>query len=115
MAEIQTPSNGRRMTASAIGAVAAMLAASSCCIPLLPFLAAAGTAAGSTLFTTLRPYLLALSVVLILFGFYQSWHAKRCNCKPHPLHTLLLWLSAFFVAVAIFIPQAIADLVARIL
>lgn len=114
MAEVQSPSYGRRMAVSGIGAVAAILAASSCCIPLLPFLAAAGTAAGSGVFTAIRPYLLGLSVLLIIFGFYQSWRAKKCQCKPSLVHAVLLWTSAFFVAVAILFPQAVADLVARI-
>ena len=102
------------MAASGIGGVAAVLAASSCCIPLFPFLAAAGTAAGSSLFVAVRPYLLGLSVLLIIFGFYQSWRAKKCQCKPSLVHAVLLWVSAFFVAVSIVFPQAIADLVARI-
>lgn len=114
MAETRNPSYGRRISASGIGAVAAVLAASSCCIPLVPFLAAAGMAAGSSLFLAVRPYLLSLSVLLIIFGFYQGWRAQQCGCRPSRVHAALLWIATFFVAVSLIFPQAVADLVARI-
>jgi len=108
-------SDSRGTVIASLAAVASVIAASSCCLPLLPFLFAAGAAGTSAFVARLRPYLLVLSVLLIAFGFYKSWRAKQCNCKPSRLSTLLLWFSAFVVFVFIFFPQVIANLVADLL
>ena len=100
---------------ASLAALGSVIAASSCCLPLLPFLFAAGAAGTSAFVAQLRPYLLVLSVLLIAFGFYKSWRAKQCNCKPSWVSTLLLWFSAFVVFVFIFFPQVIANLVADLL
>ncbi len=104
---------------AALSAVGSVLAAATCCLPVLPFVLAAGTA-GSTAFvysfmSSLRPYLLGLSVVFIALGFYQSRRADQCNCKPSVLSQAILWLSALIVAISILLPQAFADLVERLL
>lgn len=100
---------------ASVGALASVIAASSCCLPLLPFLFAAGTAGISAFVGKLRPYLLLISVLLIAFAFYKSWRARQCNCKPNRFSTMLLWFSAFVVFVFIFFPQVIANLIANIL
>src|SRR6266446_9653600 len=97
---------------ASLAALGSVILASSCCLPLLPFLFAAGAAGTSAFVVRLRPYLLVLSVLLIAFGFYRSWRAKQCNCKPSWISTFLLWFSAFVVFVFIFFPQVIANLVA---
>src|SRR6266852_5326189 len=97
------------------GSRSSVVAASSCCLPLLPFLFAAGAAGTSAFVAQLRPYLLVLSVLLIAFGFYKSWRAKQCNSKPSRISTFLLWFSAIVVVVFIFFPQVIANLVADLL
>src|SRR2546427_11572428 len=79
---------------ASLGALGSVIAASSCCLPLLPFLFAAGAAGTSAFVAQLRPYLLVLSVLLIAFGFYKSWRAKQCNCNPSRISTFLLWFSA---------------------
>jgi hypothetical protein len=101
----------RRTNLASVGAVASALAASSCCLPLFPFLAAAGLAGGSALLATLQPYLLGASV-LLGYGFYQARRAKRCNCRPSLVSTILLWTSAAIVVVMIIFPQAVAALLA---
>lgn len=103
--------SGGTLVAS-LAALGSVIVASSCCIPLLPFLFAAGTAGASGFFVQLRPYLLAVSVLCIGFGFYKSWRAKQCNCKPSWISTFLLWFSAIVVFAFIFFPQVIANLVA---
>ena len=100
---------------ASLAALGGVIAASSCCLPLLPFLFAAGAAGTSAFVTQLRPYLLVLSVMLIAYGFYKSWRAKQCNCKASRISTLLLWFSAFVVFVFIIFPQVIANLVADLL
>ncbi len=104
---------------SAISAVGSVLATLTCCLPVLPFVLAAGTASSATFLspyiTALRPYLLGVSVLLIALGFYQSRRATQCNCKPSVLSQIVLWVSALIVAISILLPQAFADLVERLL
>jgi hypothetical protein len=95
-----------------LAALGSVIVASSCCIPLLPFLFAAGAAGASGFFVQLRPYLLGASVLFIAFGFYKSWRAKRCDRKPSWISVFLLWFSAIVVFAFIFFPQVIANLVA---
>jgi hypothetical protein len=107
--------HSKRTIAASIAALGSVVLASSCCLPLLPFLFAAGAAGTSAFFVKVRPFLLAASVLLIAFGFYQSWRAKQCNCQPNILSTILLWSSAVVVLVFILFPQAIANLLANLL
>lgn len=105
----------RRTILASLAALGSVVVASSCCLPLMPFLFAAGAAGSSALFVKLRPYLLATSVLLIAFGFYQRWRAKRCNCEPNVFSAILLWFSATVVFVFIFFPQVIANLLANLM
>jgi hypothetical protein len=108
-------SRGARTAVASIAAIGSVLAASSCCLPLLPFLFAAGAAGSSAFLDTVRPYLLALSVALVAYGFYQARRAKQCNCRPSVLTSVLLWTSAAFVAVSILFPQVLANAAAGLL
>ena len=104
---------------AALSAVGSVVAATTCCLPVLCVVLAAGTAstAGflSSLVSSLRPYLLGASVLLIALGFYQSRCATQCNCRRSVLSQVILWVSALIVSVSIFLPQAFADLVERLL
>jgi hypothetical protein len=104
----KSPSKGT--SAAAISAVGSLLAATTCCLPVLPFVLAAGTATStafvSSYISALRPYLLGVSVLLIALGFYQSRRASQCNCKPSVLSQVVLWLSALIVAISILLQQA---------
>ena len=108
-------SGSRSTVVVSLAALGSVIAASSCCLPLLPFIFAAGAAGTSAFIAQLRPYLLVLSVLLIAFGFYKSWRAKQCNCKPSRISTFILWFSAIVVFLFIFFPQVIANLVADLL
>ncbi len=105
--------SGRTISAS-LAALGSVVLASSCCLPLAPFLLAAGTAGSSAFFVKLRPFLLAGSVLFVAFGFYQRWRAKQCQCRPNLLSTILLWMSAVVVLASILFPQAIANFVANL-
>ncbi len=96
----------KRTVVASLAALGSVVLASSCCLPLLPFLFAAGAAGTSAFFVKLRPFLLIASVLFIAFGFYQSWST---------LSTILLWFSAVVVVVFTLFPQAIANLVANML
>ena len=113
--EVKNSPHSRRTAIASFGALGAVIAASSCSLPLLPFLAAAGTAGSSAFFVKVRPFLVAISVLLVAFGFYQSWKGKHCKRRPSRLNSILLWTSAVIVVASILFPQAIANLVADIL
>ena len=105
----------KRTIVASLAALGSVLLASSCCLPLLPFLFAAGAAGSSAFFVKLRPFLLAASVLLIAFGFYQGWRARQCQRKPNLMSTILLWFSAIVVLAFILFPQAIANIMANLL
>ena len=66
MAEPKPFPNWAGSTALAsLAAIGSVLAASSCCLPVLPFVMAAGVAGTSAFLNAARPYLLAVSVVFI--------------------------------------------------
>lgn len=99
---------------SSLAAVGGVLAASSCCLPLFPFMMAAGLAGSSAFLSAARPYLMAASVVFIAGGFYQARRAKKCLRRTSVISSILLWASALFVFVSIFFPQVMANAAANL-
>jgi|SRR5215813_8082149 len=108
-------SRSKRTIVASIAALGSIVLASSCCLPMFPFLLAAGAAGSSAFFVTIRPFLLIASLLLIAFGFYQRWRAKQCSRRPNPLSAILLWFSTVVVILSILFPQVIANLVANLL
>jgi hypothetical protein len=106
---------GRRTIIASLSAIGGVLAASSCCWPILPFVAAAGVAGSSAFLTAARPYLLGASLLLIGYGFWQARKAKLCGRKPSAAVSVLLWLSMAFVVTSIFFPQVMANAIASAL
>ena len=96
----------------ALAAIGGTIVAMSCCLPLGTLLAAAGLAGASTLFASLRPYLMMLAVAALAFGFFQSYRATRCSVRRSPFSMILLWTATLIVAVMIFFPDRIAALLA---
>jgi hypothetical protein len=109
------PSRNGRTVLSSVAAIASVIAASSCCLPILPFVFAASLAGSAAVLTAVRPYLLGASVLFVAFGFYQAWQSKRCSRKPNMVSSALLWVSAFFVFMSIFFPQVLANAAANLL
>ena len=107
-------SSGAHTIAASIAAIGSILAATSYCLPLLPFMMAAGLAGTSAFLSEARPYLLIGSVVFIAYGFYQSWRAKRCRRRTSVFASIVLWLSAGFVFISILFPQVMANAIAGI-
>jgi len=101
--------------AASLAALGSVILASSCCLPVLPFVAAAGAAGASTFLIAARPYLLGCAVLSIGYGFYQARHARQCNARPSALASYTLWASAVLVGLSIFFPQILADLAATFL
>jgi mercuric ion transport protein len=108
-------SGSGRTIAASLAALGSAVLASSCCLPMFPFIFAAGAAGSSAFFVKIRPFLLALSLLSIGFAFYQRWRAKKCNCKPNLLSTIILWFSVVVVLTFFLFPHLIANLVANFL
>lgn len=96
---------------ASVGAIVSSVATISCCLPI-GFAAAVGAGAASAFFTTLRPWLLGLSVLLIGFGFWQQHRAKRCGLRGRWAGTVLLWTAVVVVLGMILFPQEIAAFLA---
>ncbi|SRR2546426_1137370 len=94
-----------------VGAILSSLASLSCCLPL-GFAAALGAGAASAILTTLRPWLLGLSVVLIGLGFWQQRRATQCAVKGRVVGQVLLWAAVAVVLGMILFPQQIAGFLA---
>jgi hypothetical protein len=96
---------------ASVAAVVSSLATIGCCVPL-GFAAALGVGAASAFFTTLRPWLLGLSVVLLGFGFWQQRRARHCATRGRWLGAVLLWVAVIVVLGMILFPQQVAGLLA---
>ena len=105
-------SSGAGTVAASLAAIGSVLAASSCCLPLFPFMMAAGLAGTSAFLTEVRPYLLVGSILFIAFGFYQARRARKCNRRTSTVALVLLFVSAGFVLISILFPQIIANAIA---
>ena len=101
-----------RTILASVAAVGGVVAASSCCLPLLPFMMAAGLAGGAAFLWAVRPYLLASSILFIAYGLYQAYQAKKCQRRPAKAAAALLWVSAAFVVISVLFPQVMANMVA---
>jgi len=101
---------GTGISASLV-AMLSSVATISCCLPL-GFAAALGAGAASAFFTTLRPWLLGLSFVLLGLGFWQQHRAKQCAVRGRLLGNVLLWAALVVVLGMILFPQQIAGFIA---
>ena len=102
--------SGTGISAS-VGAIVSSLASLGCCLPL-GFAAALGAGAASAFLTTLRPWLLGLSVALLGFGFWQQRRATQCAVKGRIVGQVLLVAAVAIVAGMILFPQQIAGFIA---
>ena len=105
----------KRTILASLAALGSLILATSCCIPIFPFVLAASAAGSSVFFSRIRPVLIIASAGFVGFGFYQRWRAKQCNCRPNALSAILLWFSAVVVTVSILFPQLISNLIANLL
>jgi hypothetical protein len=94
-----------------VGAIISSIATIACCLPL-SFAAAIGAAGASAFVLKLRPWFLALSVVLLGLGFWQQRRAKLCAVKGRLVGQLLLWAGVVVVLGMILFPQQIAGFIA---
>lgn len=88
--------------ASSVSAVASALAALSCCLPLGPFLLAAGSAGFAGVLLAWQPYLIAFSVLMLIIGFAQAFRARQCGRRRRSLNVAVLLCATGMVAAMLF-------------
>lgn len=103
---------GNGATAASLASVAGVVAALSCCLPLGTLLMAAGSAGASLFSERLRPWLLAFSVLSLVFAFVQTYVRQRCEFRSRRLRTFLLWFSALVVGGMLVAPRYVSSLAA---
>ena len=96
---------------ASVAAIVSAVVTIGCCLPL-GFAAAMGAGAASAFATTLRPWLLVLSVLLLGLGFWQRYRARRCAIRGRSVGSVLLWAAVAVVLAMIVFPQEIAGLIA---
>ena len=94
------------------GAVSA-LATLACCLPL-GIAGAVGALGLSVALASLRPWLIALAVVLLGLGSWQLYRGQRSCQRRSPLSLALFGLSAVVVLGVIVFPQKLAELMAAL-
>ena len=83
----------------------------ACCLPF-GIAAAAGTAGLSVVLQPIRPYLMAASGVLILFGVWQLYRGGR-TCRRRSRTTIVVfWTCAAIVVAMMLVPQLVANFLA---
>ena len=94
--------------------VAAVISALSCMACCLPFViaAAAGAAGLSVVLEPVRPYLMAASGVLILFGVWQLYRGGRTCQRRSRVSLVVFWTCAGVVVAMMLVPQLVANLLA---
>jgi hypothetical protein len=94
--------------------VAAVVSAISCLACCLPFgiAAAAGTAGLGLVLEPLRPYLMAASGALVLFGVWQFYRRGPSCRRRSRVSIAIIWTCAAIVALLIVAPQILASFLA---
>ena len=94
--------------------VAAVVSAISCVACCLPFglAAAAGTAGLGVILAPLRPYLMAASGALILFGLWQLYRRGPVCERRSRTSIVVFWTCAAIVAAMMLAPQIVANFLA---
>jgi hypothetical protein len=94
--------------------VAAVVSAISCMACCLPFgiAAAAGTAGLSFVLEPVRPYLMAISGALILFGVWQLYRRGPACQRRSRASIVVFWTCAAVVTLMMIAPQILANLLA---
>ena len=93
--------------AAVIGAISSM----ACCLPF-GIAAAAGTAALGVVLEPVRPYLMAASGALILFGVWQLYRRGASCARRSRASLVVFWICAAVVALMMIAPQMVASFLA---
>jgi hypothetical protein len=84
----------------------------ACCLPF-GIAAAAGAAGLSVVLAPLRPWMMAISGALLLFGLWQLYRRKGATCQRRSrLSIAVFWVCATLVLAMMLMPQVVASLLA---
>jgi copper chaperone CopZ len=106
------------------GSIFAAIGASLCCVgPILFALLGVGAFGASSVFQSLRPYLLAVAVLAIAFGFYRAYFRREAcapgeACATKPLSRAsraVLWFASLAVLAFALSPYYVGHLAAAIM
>jgi hypothetical protein len=104
--------SGHGAFAAPLAAVLSALAAGSCCLPLGYLTAAVGFLGLGRVFRAAQPFLWALSIAALAFGFYRLYVRKSCIVERRITSVLWLWAAAAIVLTMLLFPQQIAAFLA---
>lgn len=96
---------------ASFAAIVSAIATIGCCLPM-GFAVALGVGTASAFFSRLRPWLLAISILFIGFGFWQQRRARQCSVRGRLIGMAMLWAAVVVVVAMILFPQQIAGLIA---
>lgn len=105
------------------GAIAAAFGAGLCCVgPVLFALFGLGAFGAASVFQSLRPYLLAVAVLALAFGFYRVYFRREqcapgeaCATKPvNKVNRAALWVALFIVVAFAFSPYYVGYIAAAV-
>jgi hypothetical protein len=97
--------------ASPVAAVIAAFSSIACCLPLA-FVGAAGLLGASARLQMLRPWLLAVSGVLLIVGFAQLY-LRRNQCQRRSRASVgIFWIATAIVLLLMLFPQIVASVLA---
>lgn len=104
-------SETRKPYAASVMAILSALASLSCCLPFA-FLAAFGAASAGAVFAALRPWLLAVSAVLLVIGFVQLYRGGKSCRRRNIVSIAVFWVAVAVFLAMLFFPQQFSGLLA---
>ncbi|MCX6594930.1 MAG: hypothetical protein NTV70_01010 [Acidobacteria bacterium] len=104
---------GLRRLFAPLSAIAGILAASLCCLPLGTFLLAAGSGSAAFLMPPgAQPWLMGFAALMLGVGFWQTYFRKSCRTDRGPFSIAVLWLATLAIGAMWLLPQQVAGLLA---
>ncbi len=97
-----------------VAAAVSALSTIACCLPS-GIAAAAGAAGLGVVVEPLRPWLVGLSIALLLLGFVQLHRANRSCRRRSPVSIAIFSISAIVVVGILLFPQISAGLLASVI
>lgn len=95
--------------AAPAAAILAAVSALACCLPF-GLVGALGLATVSVWVAPLRLWLLGVSVLLLVLGFWQIYRrGNQCNTRRNRVSVALFWLAVVVVLFVTVFPQLIAN------
>lgn len=95
--------------AAPAAAILAALSALACCLPF-GLVGALGLAGIGVWIAPLRPWLLGVTVLLLVLGFWQIYRrGNQCRTRRSPVSVALFWVALAVVVLVMIFPQLIAN------